>query len=143
MMFAAVRVRGSVNLSKEIKDTLTMLRLERVNHCIIVDNKNPHFEGMLKKTKNYITWGEIDNQTLEKLVEKKGRLIGNKKLDAKQAKDTLKVIEKEKSVKNANIKPVFRLTPPTKGFKSIRKPFPKGALGYRGDKINILLKRMI
>jgi len=41
------------------------------------------------------------------------------------------------------IEPVFRLTPPSKGFKSIKEHYPKGDLGYRGKEINELLKRMI
>jgi large subunit ribosomal protein L30 len=41
------------------------------------------------------------------------------------------------------LKPVFRLTPPKKGHKSIKEHYPKGSLGYWGDKINDLLKRMV
>ncbi|MBI4181877.1 MAG: uL30 family ribosomal protein [Candidatus Aenigmarchaeota archaeon] len=35
-----------------------------------------------------------------------------------------------------------RLHPPSRGHASIKLHFPKGALGYRGDKINDLLRRM-
>ena len=42
------------------------------------------------------------------------------------------------------IKPVFRLTPPSKGFKkSIKQQYPNGEIGYRGEKINELILRMI
>ena len=41
------------------------------------------------------------------------------------------------------IRPVFRLGPPRKGFKSIRLPYPRGDLGNRKEKINDLLERMI
>jgi ribosomal protein L30/L7E len=37
----------------------------------------------------------------------------------------------------------IRLKPPLKGFKSIKNMWPKGDLGYRGDKINELVKRMM
>ncbi|MFC2143270.1 uL30 family ribosomal protein [Candidatus Aenigmatarchaeota archaeon] len=37
----------------------------------------------------------------------------------------------------------FSLKPPKKGLKSIKKYYPKGDLGYRGDKINALINRMI
>lgn len=119
-----------------------MLRLERVNHCVLVD-KTPIYEGMIKKVKSYVTWGEISDKTLEKLVERRGRLPGNKKLESTKAKTIAKLIEKDKTVKNKEIKPVFRLSPPSKGYKSIKKLFPKGALGYRGDQINALLNRML
>lgn len=36
----------------------------------------------------------------------------------------------------------FRLRPPEHGFSSLRRPFPKGDLGFRGDNINDLIKRM-
>ncbi|MFH1364040.1 MAG: 50S ribosomal protein L30 [Candidatus Aenigmatarchaeota archaeon] len=139
-MYAVVRIRGSVGLDKKIKDTLSMLRLERVNHCVLID-KTPHMEGMVKKVRSYITWGEVDSKILEKLVEKRGRLPGNKKLEPKKAKEVARSIEKDKKVKE--IKPVFRLSPPSRGFKAIRKDYPRGALGYRGEKINDLLKRMM
>lgn len=141
-LIAAVRIRGSINVKKDIKDTLSMLRLFRVNHCVLVPN-NADFTGMLKKTKEYITWGEINQETLEKLVLKRGRTSGNKKLDKKDTKEFAKQILKNKSLKGLSLKPVFRLSPPSKGYKSIRKHYPKGALGYRKEKINDLLKRMI
>ena len=114
---AAIRIRGSVTVGKPIEDTLKMLRLYRKNYCVILDNK-PSVMGMLKKIKDYITWGEIDSGTLKLLAEKRG--------------------EKDKQF--------FRLQPPIKGFerKGIKKPFSiGGALGYRGEKINELIKRMI
>ena len=42
------------------------------------------------------------------------------------------------------IQPVFRLRPPTKGFKgNIKKSYRAGGeLGYRGEDINELVKRM-
>ena len=44
------------------------------------------------------------------------------------------------------LKPVFRLRPPKKGYErvGIKKPFSVGgALGYRKEKINELLEKMI
>lgn len=49
--------------------------------------------------------------------------------------------EMEKQLKERG--PIARLNPPSHGYKSIKKPFPAGALGYRGDKINELLGRMV
>ncbi len=145
-LYAVIRVRGSVKVRKEIKDTLIMLRLKRVNNCIIVP-KTPEYEGMIKKARFYITWGEINKETLEKLVLKRGepkqKIQGKKKLEEKEAKEIVEKILKQKSLKGLEIKPVFRLHPPKKGYKSIKLTYPKGALGYRGEKINELLERMI
>ena len=40
-------------------------------------------------------------------------------------------------------KPPFRLNPPRGGYGGIKLPYPKGALGNRGEKINDLIKRML
>ena len=138
-MLAVVRIRGSVNVQENVKDTLDMLRLNRVNHCVIIP-KTPDFEGMLRKAMNYLTWGEIDPKVLEALIEKRARLPGNKRIEKKDVKVLAKKIENGEELR---IKPVFRLTPPSRGFKSIRAQFPKGDLGNRGEKINKLLERMI
>jgi len=141
-MFAVIMLRGLVNMNVNIKKTLKMLRLNRVNHCVIVPEKN-NYKGMLKRAENYITYGEINKEILEQLVKKRGRLIGDKRLDDKEAKEIVASILKNNSLKNLKIKPVFRLSPPSKGLKSKKQMFPRGDLGYRGDKINDLLKRMI
>ncbi len=141
-MYAVIRVRGSAGMKKDIENTLKKLRLDRVNHCVLVP-KNPSFEGMLKKAKNYITWGEINPETLEKLIIKRGRTAGNKRLNKKDALRIVKILEKKPVSEIKTLKSVFRLNPPSKGYKPVRKLYPKGALGNRGEKINDLLKRMI
>ena len=140
-MYAVIRVRGSVNVPKRVKDTLQMLRLTRVNHCVIVP-KNPDYEGMLQKASAYVTWGEISQEMLEALVSKRGRLPQDERLEGKQARDVSKKILKD-GMKESGIKPVFRLSPPSRGYKSVRLAYPKGDLGKRGEAINQLLKRMI
>ena len=41
------------------------------------------------------------------------------------------------------LKPVLRLHPPRRGWEGIKRSFTEGgALGYRGDAINALLRRM-
>ncbi len=140
-MYVVLRIRGSVNTSPELKATMKMLRLERVNHCVIVP-KNESYDGMLKKARDYVTWGEIDRNTLEKLVAKRGRLPGNRRLSEKEAKEAAKKIM-DKGMKEAGIKGVFRLSPPSHGYRSIRAHYPRGDLGNRGEKINLLIKRMI
>lgn len=112
--FAVVRIRGSIKVNKKIVNTLDMLHLKKVHNCIIIKN-TPTNLGMIKKCKDYITWGEINTET--------------KKLLAKRKK-----------------KNFFALHPPKGGFerKGIKTPFTlKGALGYRGDNINSLIKKMI
>ena len=145
MIFAVVRVRGTVNKKAEIKDTLRMLRLTRVNHCVLV-GKEPKTEGMIKKVKDFVTWGEISEKALEKLVSERGRKTGDGKLDEKEAKEILEAIKKNKGTSGLGLKdfkPVFRMAAPRKGYGGVKTAYPKGALGYRGEKINELLERMM
>ncbi len=141
-MYAVVRIRGSVNVSRDVKDTLRLLRLTRVNHCVLIP-MGPDYEGMLQKARSRITWGEVSQDILERLVTKRGRLPGDRRVPEREARGLARKILKEDSVRDTGLKPVFRLSPPSKGYRSVRLDFPRGDLGNRGEKINELLKRMI
>lgn len=109
-------------IKKDIKDTLDMLRLYKKHYCVVCD-ATPSLLGMIKKIKDFVTYGEIDSDTNKMLIDKRG----------------IKDIE-------GNLKKFFRLHPPVGGFerKGIKKPFSVGGvLGDRKEKINDLLKRMI
>ncbi|MBN1386765.1 uL30 family ribosomal protein [Candidatus Woesearchaeota archaeon] len=119
---AIIRLRGLTGIRKPIKDTLLMLNLIRKHHCVVLD-PNPSVMGMIRKAKDYITWGFIDDETQKLLVDKRSE------------KDS-----------DGNMRPYFRLHPPRKGFerKGVKRTFRiGGALGDRGEKINDLIKRMI
>lgn len=150
---ALIRVRGRVNVKRPVKDTLGMLRLHKINHLVILD-ENPTYKGMIQKVKDYITWGEISAETLAKLIEKRGRLLGNKRVTEEYVQEKLgmgikefaeKVIAGEMKLSDLpGLKPVFRLHPPRGGFKSKKRTFKEGgALGYRGEAINELIERML
>ncbi len=151
---AVVRVRGRIHIREEIESTLKLLNLNRVNHCVIIED-TPQNRGMINKVKDYVTWGEIDVETLTKMLEKRGRLPGNRRLDEGYMKKTAyKSIKKfadgfmksNADIKSTGIKPVFRLRPPKKGYEraGVKKPFSVGgAIGYRREEINSLLNRMI
>jgi large subunit ribosomal protein L30 len=141
-LFAVIRIRGPVSVRNDIRDTMVMLRLGRVNHCVLVPS-NPSYKGMLHKAEECITWGEINQQTLQKLIFKRGSVEGEDKEMGKTNAGELAKKIMSTGVKKVDINSVFRLNPPSKGYKSIRRFYPKGDLGYRGEKINELLKRMI
>ena len=154
MTYAAVRVRGTVNIKPDIKRTLQLLNLTRTNHCVLLDEK-PSIKGMLQVVKDYITWGEIEKDVLLKLISSRGKIEGDKELtnDYIKSATSYKGIDKLsqaifddkfKYKDIPNIKPIFRLTPPIKGYGGIKKSFAnKGTLGYRGKEINKLIQRMI
>ena len=137
-MLAIVRIRGSVNARPDSLHTLKLLKLTRPNHCVVYP-KEKSIEGMLHAVDKFVTWGEITDETMEKMIYKRGRLPGDKRIEKKDAKAIAKKIKDKK----AEIKPVFRLSPPSGGFKSVKEFYPRGDAGNRGEKINDLLKRMI
>lgn len=150
---AIVRVRGDVGTRREVLDTLRMLGLTRVNHCVLIDDI-PTYRGMLQKAKDMITWGEIRKDMLEALLRKRGRLVGNKRLNEEYIKSNTQfpsigefaeAVYSGKAELSAlhGLKKVFRLHPPSKGYEATKRPFKDmGSLGYRGEKINELLARM-
>jgi len=154
MAYAVVRVRGTVNVKHEIENTMKLLNLTRVNHCVIVPD-DPTVRGMLNKAKDYITWGEVSEQNLARLIKFKGRLMGDRPIDDNyilENSDFTSIMSLAKGVSSdkfmfkdlANVKPVFRLGPPRKGYEGIKRSYRnRGALGYRGQDMNDLLERML
>ena len=90
---AVIRIRGSKGVRREIKDTMSFLRLNNKNHCVIIDNKPTHV-GMLRKIKDYVTWGEVDEKTFREL------LLKDKELKQYLAKFTKKQAEILKNPEN-------------------------------------------
>jgi len=143
-IFAVIRLRGTVTARKEAIATLKMLRLNRKMHCVIIPD-TPSYAGMIHAAKDYITWGEISMEMLHRLIEKRGRKSGNRRLTTEgEVNAAQRLLMEGKNLKDSEIKPVFRLIPAKGGFKfSIKDNYPRGEIGYRGDKINELLERMM
>jgi len=138
-MICVIRIRGQVGINKDVKETLNRLMLRRKYSCIVIEPTKEQL-GMIKKMRNFVAFGEIKKDMLEKLIEKRGQLINKeKKVDAKKAVEEL---EKGKKYAELNLKSFFRLHPPRKGIKS-KLHFPKGVLGDNKEKINDLVKRML
>jgi len=154
MVYAVIRVRGTVNVKPDIKRTMQLLRLTRANHCVLLE-ENTVYKGMLQIVKDYTTWGEINKETLTKLLSMRGKLIGDKPLTEEYLKKAAPyhsfeklseaIIENKVNYKEIpEIKPVFRLNPPKKGHRTVKRSFVnKGSLGYRKDAINTLIERML
>ncbi len=116
MMLGIIRIRGDVGLRPDVRVTLRLFGLNR-NYTMAVVEDNPSFRGMLQTVKDRVVWGELSEETL-------------KALEGLQAKGD--------KVKR------YRLHPPRGGFKkTIKRPRPKGELGYRGEEINKLIARML
>lgn len=152
-MYLVIRVRGTTGVIQNIADTLDMLRLTRISHAVIVE-ENPSYEGMLQKAKDYITWGEIEPEFLADIIAKRGRIVGGKKVTDEYVSENsdykdiaelaVALTNSEVKLADLNIKPVFRLHPPRKGYEDIRLSVKEGgSLGYRGEEIKDLAKRML
>ncbi|MCX8163230.1 MAG: uL30 family ribosomal protein [Candidatus Micrarchaeota archaeon] len=143
-LYAVIRIRGRRKLNKKIDHTLKMLNIYKPNYCSLFFLTKA-YEGMLKKAKDYISWGKISKELLFKLLLKRGE-SGKKKLSTLKSEEEIKKIANEifegKNPKEFGIKPTFRLKPPSKGYKNKKKHYPYGELGPRPS-IDSLLKRMI
>jgi len=151
---AVVRVRGDVGVRRGVLDALRLLGLTRVNHCVLTKD-DPATLGMLRKVKDVVTWGEVSPEVLAELLRKRGRLTGDKKLSDEHvisstglsSIDEFAVTFHSGSIELKAIpglKKVFRLHPPSKGYEATKLPFKMGgSLGYRGEKINDLIRRMM
>jgi len=119
-MIAVIRIKGQVGLKKPVKETLDRLRLRRKYVCVVFEAPSKEILGMIKKMKDYVAFGEIDEKTYNELVKARGK------------KDI-----------QGKLKPFFRLHPPRKGIKS-KKHFGVGK-GVLGDnkKMNELVRRML
>lgn len=117
-MIAAIRIRGEQGVRADVRDALESLRLRRKHVCVIL-KESPETLGQLRKCKDFITWGEVSEETLKLLEPRKEATDG---------------------------KEYYRLHPPRGGFerKGIKKTFPEGGvLGNRGRKINDLIAKMV
>jgi large subunit ribosomal protein L30 len=120
---AIVLIRSTIGIKPNVKHTLKLLNLERKNACKILEDK-PNIRGMLKTVKDFVTWGDLDEDTYKKLTETRKSIV-----------------KKDGTEKN-----VYNLHPPRKGYgvKGIKTPFKMGgALGDRENQINDLILRML
>ena len=150
----AIKVRGTVSAVREVRETLDLLHLTHTNHAILIDSR-PAYHGMLQRVNNYVTWGEPTKDTVSMMLQKRGRLSGGKKItDEYLQKQGYKNLDDlAEAIVNCKVafqklpetQPLFKLHPPSKGYKGkTKKGFKAGGeAGYRGVAINDLVKRML
>lgn len=111
---AVVLIRSFHGMRQDVRDTLKMLNLTKKHSAVILE-QTPVTMGMIKKVENYVTFGEVTDETEKIIIKIKGN---------------------EKSA---------RLHPPRGGFerKGIKQPFSLGgALGKR-DNMDKLIQKMV
>lgn len=152
----AVRLLGPFGVPSSIENALISLRLSGRFNAVLLDD-NPSMVGMLRKVKDYVTWGKVKDGEISTLLKERGQLIGGLPLGDKFAKDSFGETSVEElaaalvrgkvdldALWKKGVKPVFRLHPPSGGFGfSIKRPYGKqGELGDRGSEIAALVNRM-
>lgn len=159
--FVAIQIRTQVNIAPRPKKTLSLLRLNQINNCVIIKN-NLSMKNMLQNAKDHIAYGSISYELLRKLVYARGfgKINGTKvKLTNENIEDhfegKFKCIEELCDViyhGKPEMKDVlrflcpFKLNPPRGGFTNghKKKSFVQG--GSSCDHKNLLgelLERMI
>lgn len=157
-----IRICGQwCRIPQEIKLILSNLHLKELNNAIILFYNKENFK-VIKLIESYITWGYIKKNTIEDLLRRRGSVtIGNNEpneLDNVQIENALgklgiiciEDIIHELTKETKNSKEVlhylgyFKLASNDEGFHKVNVSFEKGgSQGFRGDKINELLKKMI
>lgn len=155
-MVIAIRIRGELNLRRDIRGALESLRLRNV-HTAVVLNADQDVIGSLRKLKDVIVWGEIEEKTLVELLKRRAIMKGGLRLSEDFIKEKLNLPDFDalaKALLNNDIEmkkipgfvPYFRLAPPSRGYilrTEHRRRGKREIAGYAGASINELVMRMV
>ncbi|WP_311172349.1 50S ribosomal protein L30 [Halobellus ordinarius] len=153
-MQAIVQIRGEVNMSGAVRDTLKMLNIHRVNHCALVPETET-YRGMITKVNDYVAHGEPSVETVETLLATRAEPEeGDAEVDeAWLAEHTdyddfgalaEALVDEETTLREQGLSPVLRLHPPRGGHRGQKHPTTEGGqLGkHDTDGIDELLEAM-
>ncbi|MFB6122400.1 MAG: 50S ribosomal protein L30 [Haloferacaceae archaeon] len=153
-MQAIVQVRGEVNMSGDVRDTLEMLNLHSVNHCTFVPETDT-YRGMITKVNDYVAHGEPSTEVVETLVRRRAEpLEGEADVDDEWVAEhtdyddvadlVAAVADEETTLREQGISPAVRLHPPRGGHEGLKHPTKEaGQLGkHTTDQIDALLEAM-
>jgi large subunit ribosomal protein L30 len=151
--FLVVRISGQADVPYWAVTTMTLLKLEKKYRATIIPEQENTL-GMLRKIQHYISWQEIDVETVKELLDKKARKSGYKKITSEDITsigftsiDELATSLAEGKTALSKLKPLkpwFALAPPRHGFKRSTKKLygQKGVLGYNKE-LSVIVKRMM
>ncbi|WP_435154959.1 50S ribosomal protein L30 [Haladaptatus sp. DFWS20] len=153
-MRAVVQVRGEVDMTQGVRDTLGMLNLHKVNHCALVPETET-YRGMVTKVNDWVAHGEPDQEVLETVLSKRAQpLEGSDDVDEEWLAENTEyadfaelseaLLDEETTLREQGLTPVLRLHPPRGGHEGIKHPTKEGGqLGkHTTEEINELLKSM-
>jgi LSU ribosomal protein L30P len=79
--YAVIRIRGIPTTPRDIATALNLLRLRRKFTMVVVPG-TPDVMGMIERANDWITWGEIDADTLAEVLREEGENRGRQAADA-------------------------------------------------------------
>lgn len=153
-MRAVVQVRGEVDMSGDVRDTLRMLNLHSVNHCAFVPETDT-YQGMITKVNDYVAFGEPSEGTVATLLRRRAEpLEGDAEIDDGWIADNADygsveelaaaLVAEETTLREQGISPAVRLHPPRGGHKGIKHPTKEGGQlgGHSTEQMDDLLEAM-
>jgi large subunit ribosomal protein L30 len=154
MMKAVVQLRGEVNQSEKVRDTLSMLNLHRVNHATLVPDTDT-YHGMVTKVNDWVAHGEPSQETVERLIELRGEPAeGDADIDDEWVAENTDygdvsalaeaLLDEETKLQEQGLSPTLRLHPPRGGHDGVKHPTTEGGqLGpHSTEDIDALLEAM-
>ena len=145
-MKAVVQLRGEVNRSEAVDDTLAMLNVHSVNHATLVPDTDV-YRGMLTKVHDFVAYGEPDQEVLETLLAKRAEPLEGRQSDVDEewlAEHTDYETFADLAEALLAEETTLRLHPPRGGHDGVKKPTAEGGqLGkHTTEEINDLLESM-
>jgi large subunit ribosomal protein L30 len=153
-MRAIVQLRGEVNQSESVRDTLGMLNLHRVNHATFVPETDA-YRGMVTKVNDWVAHGEPTEDIVALLVSNRAEPAeGAADIDDEWVAENTDyddvddlagaLLDEETTLRKAGLAPALRLHPPRGGHDGIKQPVSDGGeLGnHSTEEIDDLLTDM-
>jgi len=153
-MQAIVQLRGEVNIAQDIRDTLTMLNIHRVNHATFVPETDA-YRGMISKVNDFVAHGEPSVDVVETLISTRAEpeegdgditdewVSENTDYDDVAALAQA-IVDEETTLREQGVSPVLRLHPPRGGHRGQKHVTKEGGqLGkHSTEQIDELLEDM-
>ena len=153
-MQVIVQLRGDVNMSAAVEDTLDMLNIGRVNHATFVPETEA-YRGMITKVNDFVAFGEPSVAAVATTLRRRGEPeSGDAAVDEGWgAENTVyddvealaeALVAEETTLREQGLSPTVRLHPPRGGHDGVKHPVVEGGqLGrHSTEEIDTLLEAM-
>ena len=154
-MKALVQLRGEVDMSQDVVDTLDMLNIHSVNHCALVPETDT-YRGMVTKVNDYVAHGNPSVGVVETLLSTRAEPLAGSTADVDEewlAENTdyddfaslaQALVDEETTLRDQGLSPTLRLHPPRGGHDGLKHSAAEGGqLGkHEPEAIDQLLEAM-